>query len=102
MTDPTTRPRSALRIGSLALLICALPACSSSARTIRITSEPIGASVVAFRLGIHGTTPYEFFGLKPTDRILIGKAGYKDWTGRVENLPKAGRGTSKVQLQSVR
>jgi len=84
------------------LLVGVLAACSSYPLTIRVTSDPVGASVFVPRLGIHGTTPYEFFGLKPTDRILIGKAGYKDWTGRVQNLPKAGRGTYKVQLQSTR
>lgn len=102
MTAPTTSPRFPLRIVWLVLALVTLPACSSSRRTIRVTSEPVGASVFVPRLGIHGATPYEFFGLKPSDRILIGMAGYRDWTGRVESLPKAGRGTYKVHLQPVR
>lgn len=91
-------------IAPLLLLACGLlPACQSpGSGMLRVTSVPAGASVYIPRLRLQGTTPYEVRGLRSEDRVVIRKPGFAEWTGRLESLPTAGRGTYKLELRPVR
>jgi hypothetical protein len=84
----------------LGLVLAGLPACQNPrGELIRVTTEPSDANFFVPRLGLQGTMPYEFAGMKLSDTIVITKEGYRPWERSVGELPKVAEGSYKLELE---
>lgn len=84
----------------LGLVLAGLPACQNPrGELIRVTTEPSDANFFVPRLGLQGTMPYEFAGMKLSDTIVITKEGYRPWLRSVGELPKVAEGSYKLELE---
>jgi hypothetical protein len=85
------------------LLLSSLPSCMGQTKgLIRVTTEPSGARFFLPRLGLEGTTPFEFAGVRLGDTIVLTHEGYFPWEQSISELPKVREGSYRLIMKPRR